>query len=233
MSSKTATAVVRLTDGVWAVRDEGGVWVGVLDGDIDRGWRSHVERIHLADEAAVVRALNLGHAFDGDRIIVRVDRRGTTVSLAGGHHALLDVSASVRLQILCTPRPVPAPTTEPAPTLPVGSARGGLRVYDTPVLGDGVRVSGVAARHSGTVMLDLLSDRGLFRLPLPALPLLLAGAEATCDDRPVTLRLVDRSGHVTVVRAAADVCQQAAADAQWLIPALVRKLEDDAWTRYA
>ncbi len=217
---------VRLSDGVWVLPDPDGPFLGILGGDIDHGWRSHVEQLDDRDRPAVVRALNLGHAFTTDQIAVRTDRRGVVLDLAGGHHAVLDDAAAARLQIICAGAPRRAvPDRDGSRPLPVGSARGGLRVYDVPPLGLEPRVEAVVATGDAVVTVHVVSSSGPFVLPLPALPVLLAAAEAACDGTAMTLWLNDLGGAVSVVEVDAPAAQQAAADAQWLIPALRRQQE--------
>ena len=65
-------AAVRLSDGVWVLPDPDGPFLGILGGDIDHGWRSHVEQLPEVDRPAVHRAG--GHAPAGTATAVSLSQ---------------------------------------------------------------------------------------------------------------------------------------------------------------
>jgi hypothetical protein len=227
----SAGGAVRLADGAWALVDAAGVWFGVLDGDVASGWRVAVGVLHRADVPALRRVLTGGGLVTGAAVSVAADGQSAVLDVADGPAVLLGAAATARLQVLCSRRPGPsaapaAGAVAGAAGLAVRASRAALEV-DVPDGGRaGSAIAGLSVAAPGIVHvgLDGLDDAPApDPLPLPALPLLLAAAEADRDDDAVELRLRQPDGMVLAGVVDAADAVRVAADAQWLLPSLLRR----------
>jgi hypothetical protein len=234
----SAGGAVQLARGVWALVVDRGLWIGVLGGDFESGWRSQVGLLQREELPHLRRALTSGGLSAGESVSVAADGRNAVLVVDGGQveergrgqGVLLDEVAAARLQVLCTARPRPAaPAGRQATAAEVEVVgRGVIEVAGTALLADaplGARLVGIAPTGPGEVgvLTRPLEDAGTaLALRLPALPVLLAAAEAGRDDVDVELRVRGADG-VLVAGIPAHEAMRSSADAQWLLPALLRR----------
>ncbi len=219
---------VRLTDGVWASTDGTDIHIGVLEGDIDQGWSAKLGLLPSRTLPAVIRRLNLGGVWTDGRLDLSVASGVARLAFAGTT-CVLDVRAAARLQVFATHvrlglRTGAADTTEQATPVRVATERGGLRVVDAVHAGTPLADPELQGGRNGTVLLALPTDRGMLRLDLPALPLLVAAAEASADASNLVLRVPRPDAEALWLPVGAANARQVAAEAQWLLPAFARRL---------
>ena len=219
----------RLDEGMWAVHRDGAVHLGILEGDLRAGWHARFGTIPAEDLGIVAAYLNTAGSWTNGRTRIRAAKGMACIHLADGPVRLLHQHAAARLQVLCTIVDRGAALADPAPAQParVTPRRGGLAI-DVAVVGHPLADGAVTADPQGGVRMSVPTSAGPLELLLPALPLLVAAAEATNDDMALRLWGTDAVGADVVVQVPADTARAAAAEAQWLLPGFARRFGEQA-----
>lgn len=215
----------RLGDGLWAFGRAGEVHIGLLDGDMRRGWRPSFASLPGRVLPAVIRRLNTGGLWTNGRVEIAVQAGRSHLLLPDGLRADLDTDATARLQVFCSH--VRAGRDRAAPgegtPLAVATSRGGLLVRQDRWPGMPTGQAHVTAAAGAVVRADVPTVAGPTTLSLPALPVLVAAAEAGQDDTTLAVEVLVGEERVAVAVDAHDA-EQAAAEAQWLLPSLTRRV---------
>ena len=219
----------RLDEGMWAVRRGGEIHLGILEGDLDTGWHARFGTIPAGELGIVATNLNTAGSWSSGRTRIRAAKGMACIHLAEGPVRLLHQHAAARLQILCTVVDRGLPVPDPVPTRPVGVTprRGGLAL-DVRVDGRPLAEGVVSADPNGGVGLSVPTSTGPLDLHLPALPVLVAAAEAENDDMPLRLWGTTTDGTDVVMEVPTAAARTAAAEAQWLLPGVARRFGEKA-----
>lgn len=213
---------MRIADGVWAVAGAGGLVLGLLDGSLEQGWRSGLGIVAHQDLDALISRLNTSGVWTDGHLHVSVAGGSSRIALPGRLATILDEAQTARLQVVASRAASGRPRTAADDASPsrVETNRGVIVVEHRL---DGAAPTGAArlsAHGRGVVRLDYLTAAGERSVHVPALDVLVASAEALRDDEVLEVVLSDSEGSRVSVRTSARESQQAAAEAQWLLPAL-------------
>lgn len=223
---------VQLCDGLWVFPTVDGVWVGLLEGSMEQGWRTSFGLLPSGDLPQIARVLNAGGRWEGGQVVITTDAEDCTISLSTNAPTPVPLRANARLQVICSaPRPSAPGRAQSTPGRPsrVQSIRAGLRVLDAEGPNEDLYLVQMAAAAQGIVSVQTQDRGGRSRMLLPALPLLVAAAEALRDGQDVLLTAQGRApsgGPPAVFTVSARGASLAAADAQWLLPAFTRHFEN-------
>lgn len=216
---------IRLTEGTWAMSHGADVHIGLLRGAIDRGWQASFATLPGRVLPAVVRRLNLDGIWTDGTVDVSV-ASGMARLVVEGRTVLLDPRATARLQVFCTHvrHELVRRQPDPGPPVRVATERAGLRVIDLTRAGEQVGATTMRPAAHGAVEMAVPTTTGPLRLSLPALPLLVAAAEADADRDTLVLRVPRVDAEALWLPLPAHEARQAAAEAQWLLPAFARRI---------
>lgn len=223
----------RVDRGVWAIAHEGDLHLGLLKGDIEQGWTGSFGTIPADSLAGVASRLNIGGFWSNGDLTLAAGVDGALITLQDQAVLRLDNEAAARLQIVCAlvaARHAPAEAIQAPPSV-VASTQGGLRVSESRGIGECLGPGAVDAGRDGHVIVLVPTTAGPLALTIPALPVLVAAAEAVRGSDHLLVRVDSGDGPEMRVEVDAAAAQQAAAEAQWLLPAFGRRFGDHARER--
>lgn len=223
----------RVDSGVWAVAHGGDLHLGMLKGDIEHGWAGSFGTIPGSSLTTVAHRLNTGGFWSDGDMTLAAGADGALITLPDNVLLRLDHEAAARLQIVCSlvavdHQPATIPVVGPSA---VTSTSRGLMVSEARGIGECLGLGAVDADRDGHVVVLVPTTAGPLSLRVPALPVLVAAAEAGRLGEHMEIQIDSGDGPGMQVVVSAEMAQQAAAEAQWLLPAFGRRFGDHARER--